>query len=212
MLPLTIEESVTETEAASPAKMVHGVPTTVADRPEFVNVTSTEDAPKRVFAAITMTTAVAVAHVHDVVAVPELGVAPTFAVHAKPAMKFEPVTVMVLLRKADTGAIKLTVGAATMVSGVPATVAERPEFVNVTSTDEAAIGVSAEITTIIAVAVAHVHDVAAVPELGVAPTLAVHAKPAMKFAPVTVMVHAQEGAGIGESRDVAAAARLPTRQ
>ena len=47
-----------------------------------------------------------------------------------------------------------------MDSSVPATVADRPEFVNVTSTDEAAIGVSAEITTITVVAVAHVHDVA----------------------------------------------------
>ncbi len=32
------------------------------------------------------------------------------------------------------------------------------------------------------------HDVAGVPLEGVAPTLAVHAKPEMKFVPVTVMV------------------------
>ena len=82
----------------------------------------------------------------------------------------------------------MAVGAATKVSVVPATVADTAEFVNVTSTDDAAMGVFAPITTVTAVAFAHVHDAAAVPELGVAPTLAVHAKPGMKFEPVTVMV------------------------
>ena len=75
-----------------------------------------------------------------------------------------------------------------MVSGVPATVADTVELLNVTSTDDAAMGVFAPITTTTVVALAYVHDAAAVPEPAVAPTLAVHAKPEMKLAPVTVMV------------------------
>ena len=78
-------------------------------------------------------------------------------------------------------------GTALTVSVVPATVATLAPFVNVTSTDDSAAGVPAPITTTTVVALAYVH-VAEVPELGVAPTFAVHANPAMKLVPVTVMV------------------------
>ena len=82
----------------------------------------------------------------------------------------------------------VAVGAATTVSGVPATVADTAELVNVNSTDDAAMGVFAAITTVTVVALAYVQDAAAVPEPAVAPTLAEHAKPEMKLLPVTVMV------------------------
>jgi hypothetical protein len=95
-MPLTTEERATETATASPAKTTRVVPTTVATLAPFVNVTSTDDAAAGVPAPITTTTVVALAYVH-VAEVPELGVAPTFAVHANPAMKLVPVTVMVLL-------------------------------------------------------------------------------------------------------------------
>ena len=84
--------------------------------------------------------------------------------------------------------MEAAVGAATMVSGVPETAAVTPELVNVTSTDDAAMLVPAAITTTTSVADAHVQDAAGVPALGVAPTLALHAKPEMKLVPVTVMV------------------------
>ena len=75
-----------------------------------------------------------------------------------------------------------------MVSGVNATVAVRTGLVKVSSTDDAAMGVFAAITTVTVVALAYAQDAAAVPEPAVAPTLAVHAKPEMKLVPVTVMV------------------------
>ena len=89
--------------------------------------------------------------------------------------------------------MEVAVGSATTASVVPATVAATPEFVNVTCTDDAVPGRADEvvpdpITTTTVVALAHVHDVASVPLLGVAPTFAVHANPSMKLAPVTVMV------------------------
>ena len=84
--------------------------------------------------------------------------------------------------------MEVAVGAATMVSGVPETAAVTAEFVNVTSTDDAAMLVPAAITTTTVVALAYVQDVAGVPALGVAPTLALQAKPEMKLVPVTVMV------------------------
>ena len=84
--------------------------------------------------------------------------------------------------------MEAAVGAATMVSGVPETAAVTPELVNVTSTDDAAMLVPAAITTTTVVALAHVQEVAGVPALGVAPTLALQAKPEMKLVPVTVMV------------------------
>ena len=83
--------------------------------------------------------------------------------------------------------MEVAVGAATMVSGVPATVADTAELKNVNSTDDAAMGVFEPMTTTTVVADAYVHDVAAVPPLATAPTLAVHAS-LMKLAPVTVMV------------------------
>ena len=82
----------------------------------------------------------------------------------------------VLLAYADKGAIEAAVGTALTVSVVPATVATLAPFVNVTSTDDAAAGVSAPITTTTVVALAYVH-VAEVPVLGVAPTFAVHTNP-----------------------------------
>ena len=83
--------------------------------------------------------------------------------------------------------MEVAVGAATMVSVVPETAAVTAEFVNVTSTDDAAMLVPAPITTTTVVALAYVQDVAGVPALGVAPTLALHAS-LMKLVPVTVMV------------------------
>ena len=118
-------------------------------------------------------------------AVPELGFAPTLAVHAA-FKKFVPDTVTVIPRYAEMGEIPVAVGAATTVSVVPATVATLAPLVNVTSTDDAAAAVPAPITTVAEVALTYVH-VAAVPELGVAPTFAVHAA-LTKLAPVTVMV------------------------
>ena len=82
----------------------------------------------------------------------------------------------------------VAVGAATMVSGVLATVAVTAELVKVSSTDDAAMGVFEPMTTTTVVADAYVHDVAAMPPLATAPTLALHAKPEMKLLPVTVMV------------------------
>ncbi len=75
-----------------------------------------------------------------------------------------------------------------MVSGVNATVAVRTGLVKVSSTDDAAMGVFEPMTTTTVVALAYEHDVAAVPEPAVAPTLALQAKPEMKLLPVTVMV------------------------
>ena len=163
-------------------------PATEAATPEFVNVTSTDDAAAGVFAPITTTTVVALAYAHDSAAVLVVAtLLPTLAVHAEPEIKLAPVTVMVLPAYADKGAIEAAVGSALTVSVVPATVATLAPFVNVTSTDDAAAAVPAPITTAAEVALTYVH-VAAVPELGVAPTLALQAKPEMKFVPVTVMV------------------------
>ena len=83
--------------------------------------------------------------------------------------------------------MEAAVGAATIISGVPETAADTAEFMNVTSTDDAAMAVPAAITTTTVVALTHVHDVAGVPELGVAPTLTVHGSLG-KYEPVTVMV------------------------
>ena len=83
--------------------------------------------------------------------------------------------------------MEAAVGAGTMVSGIPETAAVTPELVNVTSTDNAAMLVPAAITTTTLVALAYVQDVAGVPALGVAPTLALHAS-LMKLVPLTVMV------------------------
>ena len=79
-------------------------------------------------------------------------------------------------------------GSAVTASGVPDTAAVLAPFVKVSSTDDATVGVPVPITTTIVVVLPNVHDAAAVPVAGVAPTLAVQAKPEMKFAPVTVMV------------------------
>ena len=77
------------------------VPGTVAVTAHFVKFNSTDDAPMSVFAPTTTTAVAASKMVQDVAAVPEMGSAPTLAVHAKPKMKLArklvPITVMVLL-------------------------------------------------------------------------------------------------------------------
>ena len=80
------------------------------------------------------------------------------------------------------------VGDSSIVRVVPETVATAAPLVKVTSTDDAPAGVPAPITTTVLAAVETTQDVAAVPELGVAPTLAVQTNPGMKLVPVTVMV------------------------
>ncbi len=77
-------------------RTVRVVPETVATAAPLVNLTSTDDAPAGVPAPITTTTFDTLETEQDVAAVPELGVAPTLAVHANPRMKLVPVTVMVL--------------------------------------------------------------------------------------------------------------------
>ena len=75
-----------------------------------------------------------------------------------------------------------------MSSVVPGTVAVTAPFVKFNSTDDAPMSVFAPMTTTAVVAFMTVQDVAAVPEMGLAPILAVHAMPEMKLVPVTVMV------------------------
>ena len=70
--------------------------------------------------------------------------------------------------------MEVAVGAFTMVSVVPETAAVTAPFVNVSSTDEAATGVPDAITMVTVVALTQASVVAGVPELGVAPTLAVN--------------------------------------
>ena len=82
---------------------------------------------------------------------------------------------------------------ATIRNDTPATVATWFPFVNVSCTDDArpgsaALGVAVAMTTTAVVALTTEHDAASVPLLGVAPTLATHAKPVMKLVPVTVIV------------------------
>jgi hypothetical protein len=130
-----------------------------------VKVTCTDDAvPAPLLAGvpvpITTTTAVPLEHEHDAAAVPELGVAPTLAVHAKPDMKLVPVTVIVLPTYADVGAIEAAVGSDTTPKVAPATAADAPEFVKVTCTDDAVpapllAGVPVPITTTTAVPLEH---------------------------------------------------------
>ncbi len=111
---------------------------------------------------------------------------PTLAVN--PSMKLVPITVMVLKRYADVGDTDVMVGSAVTLSGVPLRAATLAPFVNVSSTDEAATGVPDAITMVTVVALTQASVVAGVPELGVAPTLAVKANPSMKFEPITEMV------------------------
>ncbi len=79
-------------------------------------------------------------------------------------------------------------GFAVTLSGVPLREATMAPFGNVSSTDEAATGVPDAITMVTVVALTQASVVAGVPELGVAPTLAVKANPFMKFEPITEMV------------------------
>ena len=116
---LKMDVKVTAAVVAGSA-MVSVVPTTVAVLAPFVKVSSTDDAPVGVPVEITTTTSVALATVH-MAAVPVEGATPTLAVHAKPEMKFVPVTVMVLPTYAATGEMKVAVGLAVTVSVVPAT-------------------------------------------------------------------------------------------
>ena len=77
---------------------------------------------------------------------------------------------------------------AKMSSVVPGTVAVTAPFVKFNSTDDTPMSVFDPTTTTAVVAFMTVQDVAAVPEMGLAPILAVHANPEMKLVPVTVMV------------------------
>ena len=191
--------------AVGPELTVNVVPATEATLALFVNVTCTDDAAAGVPDPITTTTSVPLEHEHDAAAVLVVGtLLPTRAVHAKPEMKFVPVTVMVLLAYADEGTIEAAVALATNFNVVPDTAAETPEFVKVTCTDDAVPvgrapeGVLDPITTTTSVPLEHEHDAAAVLVVGtLLPTRAVHAKPEMKLAPVTVIVlptYADEGA------------------
>ena len=84
--------------------------------------------------------------------------------------------------------MEVKMGETSTVREVPETTATTAPLVKVTSTDDAAAGVPTPITTTTAVVEGTVHIFAAMPDLGAAPTLAVHAKPGMKLAPDTVMV------------------------
>lgn len=99
-----------------------------------------------------------------------------------------PVRVTVEPIYANVGAKDKVDKKSTISSGAPATEVETAPLINDISTDDAAAGVSGPMTTTAAVALATVQDAAAVPEPGVAPTRALHAKPGMKLVPVTVMV------------------------
>ena len=145
-----------------------GAALSVATLAPFVNVTSTVDVVAiGVSLGSTMVTVVALTHKGDVATLP-----PTLAVN--PSMKFEPFTEMVLKRYADVGDTDVMVGSARTLSGVPLTAATLAPFVNVSSTDEAATGVPDAITMVTVVALTQTSVVAGVPELGVAPTLAVN--------------------------------------
>ncbi len=89
-------------------------------------------------------------------------------------MKLVPVTVMVLPMYATVGIINVVVGSSMTFSGVPLSVTIFGPFVNVSSTDEAATKVPDAITMVTVVALTQASVVAGVPELGVAPTLAVN--------------------------------------
>jgi hypothetical protein len=159
-----------------------GAALSVAALAPFVNVTSTVDVVAiGVSLGSTMVTVVALTHKGDVATLP-----PTLAV--KPFMKFVPITEIVLKRYADVGDTDVMVGSAVTLSGVPVTVTAMAPFGNVSSTDEAATGVPDAITMVTVVALTQASVVAGVPELGVAPTLAVKANPFMKFEPITEMV------------------------
>ena len=85
-----------------------GAPGTETETPVIINVNSTDDAPTAVFAAITTVTVVVLTTVHDMAAVPLLGVAPTLAVQANPRMKLVPVTVIALERNTAKGVTEMT--------------------------------------------------------------------------------------------------------
>jgi hypothetical protein len=80
------------------------------------------------------------------------------------------------------------VGEAIIESILPLTVAATSPFENVNSTEDAAMGVFAPITTIAVVPLNTEQEEAAVPELGITPTLAEQATPGTKSVPVTVIV------------------------
>ncbi len=167
--------------------IINGVRGTVAVLAPFVKVSCTDDAAAGVVAPITTVTVVALTYVH-VATGPALAVAPTLAVQAKPAMKFVPVTVMVLPTYAAAGAMESAVGLAVTRSVVPVTATTAPPFVKVSCTDDAAAGVVGPITTRTEIASINVHDAAAMPVVaGAAPTLALQV-PVGKFVPITVMV------------------------
>ena len=190
-LPTTRSEEamVKENDETRGAKMSSVVPGTVAVTAPFVNFNSTDDAPMSVFAPMTTTTVVALMTVQDVASVPDVGSAPILAVHAKPEMKLVPITVIgLLVWEAEVGAIDVAVGGAMISSVVPGTVTVTAHSVNSNSTDDAPMSVFDPTTITAVVTFAMVQDVAAVPDMGSAPTLAVHAMPKKRLVPITVMV------------------------
>jgi len=99
-------------------------------------VTSVPDAPVPVPEAITTTICAEEAILHDVASVPDEDVLPIFALHVKPAMKFMPVTVMVLPAYAAAAQVLAAVGLKNILSGVNGTVATLAPFVNVNCTGD----------------------------------------------------------------------------
>jgi hypothetical protein len=163
------------------------LPLNVAATAPFKNVTSTEDAAMGVFAPITTTAVVPLKTEQEAAAVPELGVTPTLAEQANPGTKSVPVTVTVLPAEAKMGEMDVQAGKGIIESMLTSVAATAP-FKNVTSTEDAAMGVLAPITTTAVVPLKTEQDAAAVPELGVTPTLAEQAYPETKSEPVTVIV------------------------
>ncbi len=155
----TMDVAVGEVTIASAA------PATDAATLPFMNDTCTNDATASVPGPMTTTAAVALTTVQDAAAVPEPGVGPTRALHAKPGMKLVPVTVMVLPAYADVGNTAVMMGRATIWSGVPLTVAAAPPFSKINFTDDFALGVLSPITTMTVVALATLQDVATLPKL-----------------------------------------------
>ncbi len=99
--------------AVGVARITRGVPSTAIEISAtliFVNVNCTDDALAGVPAPTTMTAVVALTTEQDEAAVPELGVAPTLALHAKPTLKLVPVTVTVFPTKTGDGDKESTVG------------------------------------------------------------------------------------------------------
>ena len=84
------------------------------------------------------------------------------------------------------GDMDVALGEATIINGVPETDVIAPGALKVSCTDDPTVAVPVLIPTFTCVELMYVH-VAAMPELGTAPTLATHV-PEIKSVPITVMV------------------------